>query len=82
VAIDEAWVRFDRKPVWLLKIDTERAEADILEGTPADFLGAVRNAIVEYHDSIVRGALARCQRVLARLVQKSPKYLVSSRADF
>lgn len=64
VAIDEAWVRFDRKPIWLLKIDTEGAEADILEGASGDFMGAVRNAIVEYHDNIVPGSLARCQRVL------------------
>jgi FkbM family methyltransferase len=64
VAIDDAWARLNRKPIWLLKIDTEGAEADILEGASGEFMGAVRNAIVEYHDNIVPGSLARCQRIL------------------
>ena len=64
VGIDEAWKRLDRQPIWLLKIDTEGAEADILEGASRAFIGAVRNAIVEYHDNIVPGSLARCQKIL------------------
>jgi FkbM family methyltransferase len=64
VGIDDAWDRIGRRAVWLLKVDTEGAEADILEGASADFLGAVQNVIIEYHDNLVPGAFARCQRIL------------------
>src|SRR5262245_47937761 len=32
VGLDEAWKRMNQQPIWLLKVDTEGAEADILEG--------------------------------------------------
>jgi FkbM family methyltransferase len=64
VGIDEVWNRTGRAPVWLLKVDTEGAEGDILEGASSQFLAAVRHAIVEYHDNIVPGSLNRCQHIL------------------
>jgi hypothetical protein len=59
----EACRRLDQRKIWLLKIDTESAEADILEGAPA-LLNATRTMIVEYHDNICPRASARCRRVL------------------
>jgi FkbM family methyltransferase len=64
IDIDEAWRRLDHKDVWLLKVDTEGAEVDILEGASQRFLGVVHNAIVECHDNIYPGALVRCRAVL------------------
>lgn len=65
VGLDEVWRRLAREPIWLLKIDTEGAEGDILEGASKSTLGAVQNAIIEYHDNIVPGVSERCHRVLA-----------------
>jgi FkbM family methyltransferase len=65
VGLDEVWQRLDKTPIWLLKIDTEGAEGDILEGASESALGAVQNAIIEYHDNIVPGVSERCYRVLA-----------------
>lgn len=65
IDMEAAWRRLDRKDVWLLKIDTEGAEVDILEGAPIDCLRSVQNAIVEYHDNIYPGSLVRCQSALA-----------------
>ncbi len=64
VGIDEAWRRLGNKKIWLLKVDTEGAEVDILEGASASFLAAVENTIVEYHDNIVPGSFARARVVL------------------
>jgi len=64
LSVDDAWQRAGGKAIWLLKVDTEGAEVDILEGASPSFWAAVQNAIVEYHDNIVPGSLARCQRVL------------------
>jgi FkbM family methyltransferase len=64
VSLDETWRRLNHDPIWLLKIDTEGAEVDILEGASRDLLGAVENAIVETHDNIVPGAFRRCREVL------------------
>lgn len=64
VGLDEVWQRLDRAPIWLLKIDTEGAEGDILEGASKSTLAAVQNAIIEYHDNIVPGVSERCHRVL------------------
>jgi FkbM family methyltransferase len=66
VGIDDAWKRLNTPEIWLLKIDTEGAEVDILEGASTAFLASVRNAIVEYHDNIYPGSLERCQRLLER----------------
>jgi FkbM family methyltransferase len=64
VSLDEAWQRLNKAPIWLLKIDTEGAEGDILEGASKATLGAVQNAIIEYHDNIVPGVSERCYKVL------------------
>jgi len=64
VGLDEIWRRTNGAPIWLLKIDTEGAEGDILEGASKSSLGAVKNAIIEYHDNIVPGVSDRCRRAL------------------
>jgi FkbM family methyltransferase len=64
IGLDEVWRRINKETIWLLKIDTEGAEVDILEGASEDVLGATQNAIVEYHDNIYPGAYERCRRVL------------------
>ena len=64
VSLDEVWRRLNGAPIWLLKIDTEGAEGDILEGASKSTLDAVQNAIIEYHDNIVPGVSERCHRVL------------------
>ncbi|HXY08652.1 MAG TPA: FkbM family methyltransferase, partial [Terriglobales bacterium] len=64
ITLDEVWNRLNRSPIWLLKIDTEGAEGDILESASSASLAAVQNAIVEYHDNIVPGVSKRCYKVL------------------
>jgi len=64
VSLDEAWRRLNHDPIWLLKIDTEGAEVDILEGASQELLGAVQHAIVETHDNIYPGAFTRCRTIL------------------
>lgn len=64
VGLDEVWRRLDQRKIWLLKIDTEGAEGDILEGASSGVLEAVDHAIVEYHDNISPGVSSRCRRVL------------------
>ena len=48
----------------LLKIDTEGAEAEILEGAAPATLARVDQCVLEYHDFRVPGALHRCRKVL------------------
>lgn len=48
----------------MLKIDTEGAEADILEAASTELLGNVRHACIEWHDNIVPGAFERCRTQL------------------
>jgi FkbM family methyltransferase len=64
VSLDEVWRRLNGGPIRLLKIDTEGAEGDILEGASDRTLAAVQNAIIEYHDNIVPGVSDRCYQVL------------------
>jgi FkbM family methyltransferase len=64
IGLDDIWKRMNQEPIWLLKIDTEGAEVDILEGASEAVLAATQNAIVEYHDNIYPGAYERCRRVL------------------
>jgi FkbM family methyltransferase len=64
IGLDEVWERFNKAAIWLLKIDTEGAEVDILEGASKSVLTATENAIVEYHDNINPGAYNRCRRLL------------------
>jgi len=65
ISLDEVWRRLSSHGrIWLLKVDTEGAEGDILEGASKIALDAVQNAIIEYHDNIVPGVSDRCYRVL------------------
>ena len=48
------------KPIKVVKIDTEGAEADILEGSANSSLQMVSQFVVEYHDAFVPGARSRC----------------------
>jgi FkbM family methyltransferase len=64
VPLDETWNRIDRSPIWMLKIDTEGAEGDILERASEEMLCNVQNACVEWHDNIVPGVYERCLRRL------------------
>ena len=52
------------KPIKVVKIDTEGAEADILEGAANSSLQVVSQFVIEYHDAFVPGARSRC---IARL---------------
>lgn len=65
VGLDEVIGRCPANPrIKLLKIDTEGAEAEILEGAAPGTLARVDQCILEYHDFRVPGALARCRKVL------------------
>jgi FkbM family methyltransferase len=59
-------VRRVGEPITLLKIDTEGAEADILEGADAVTLDSVGCVVLEYHDQLFPEALSRCKAVLTR----------------
>lgn len=65
IDLNEVVKRADR-PVALLKIDTEGAEADILDGATAETLARVRQVVLEYHNQLCPDALDRCRRVLSR----------------
>jgi FkbM family methyltransferase len=64
ITLDDAWDRLDRAPIWMLKIDTEGAEGDILEGASDAVLASVQNACVEWHDNLVPGVYERCRKRL------------------
>jgi len=64
ISLDQVFEKLNGQGVWMLKIDTEGAEGDILEGASSSTLASVKNAIVEYHDNIVPGVSERCYRVL------------------
>ena len=64
VGLDEVATRVGNRPIDLLKIDAEGAEADILEGASADTLARIRSIVLEYHDDLVPDAKDRCLRVL------------------
>jgi len=64
VGMEEVWQRLDRREIWLLKIDTEGSEGDILEGAPEGLLRSVQYAIVEYHDNLNPGVSSTCRDVL------------------
>lgn len=65
IDLNEVVKRADR-PVALLKIDTEGAEADILDGATTETLARVRQVVLEYHNQLCPDALDRCRRVLSR----------------
>jgi hypothetical protein len=51
--------------VWLLKIDTEGAEGDILDEASVPALRRCNNIVVEWHDNIVPGVSAIVRARLA-----------------
>jgi FkbM family methyltransferase len=75
VDLNEVLRRAGGEKVSLLKIDTEGAEADILEGASLPCLKSIRRIVLEYHDSLCPGAYARCKQILDQAgfrVQNSP----------
>lgn len=60
IMLDDAWDRIGRAPIWMLKIDVEGAEGEILEATSDELLANVSTACVEWHDNIVPGVRSRC----------------------
>jgi FkbM family methyltransferase len=66
VDLDEALARCGDGPIDLLKIDTEGAEAEIVEGASPSAWARVRRAAVEYHDVIRPGCRDRVAAVLRR----------------
>lgn len=64
IDLNEVVRRADGGPVSLLKIDTEGAEADTLEGASLSTLQAIRQVILEYHVGLCPEAAARCRKTL------------------
>jgi hypothetical protein len=64
VDLNDSIARTGAESISFLKIDTEGAEADILEGASPDTLAAVERLALEYHDCMCPNALVRCQSVL------------------
>lgn len=64
VDLNEVVRRAGGGPVALLKMDTEGAEADTLEGASSATLRAIRQIILEYHVRLCPNAEARCRKAL------------------
>jgi FkbM family methyltransferase len=64
VDLNEVIRRAGGDEIALLKIDTEGAEADILEGASPGTLRLIKQMVLEYHDSLCPDAYKRCKRVL------------------
>jgi FkbM family methyltransferase len=64
VDLNEVVRRIGSDEVDLLKIDTEGAEADILEGANASTLNRINRVVLEYHDQLCPNAFSRCKNVL------------------
>ncbi|MBA3240165.1 MAG: FkbM family methyltransferase [Acidobacteria bacterium] len=64
VDLNEVVRRIGGEAVALLKIDTEGGEADTLEGATPATLGALRQVVLEYHDTLCPNASGRCLKVL------------------
>lgn len=65
VGLDEVVARVEQA-VGLVKIDTEGAEAEILEAASQHTLERIRQIVVECHDWLCPDSLLRCHRVLQR----------------
>jgi FkbM family methyltransferase len=75
VDLNEVLRRVGGEKISLLKIDTEGAEADILEGASLPCLKSIRRIVLEYHDTLCPDAHIRCKRILDQAgfrVQTSP----------
>src|SRR5688572_13439299 len=65
VSLDHAITRTGHRQV-AVKIDAEGAEVEMLESASDATLAAIGEIALEYHDSIVPDARARCEAVLTR----------------
>jgi FkbM family methyltransferase len=65
ISLGELLRDYSVETVDLLKIDCEGGEYAILESTPADVLGQIRNIVFEYHQ--VDGVWAKLESVKKRL---------------
>jgi FkbM family methyltransferase len=63
ITLDDA-VRDIKGDIWLLKIDTEGAEGDILSGTNLSTLRRFQRIVLEWHDNIVPGVSDLCRKIL------------------
>ena len=66
IDLNEVVKRAGGGPVALLKMDTEGAEADTLEGASSATLQAIKQVILEYHLRRCPDALVRCRETLRR----------------
>jgi FkbM family methyltransferase len=67
VSLDDVVARCtEGEAISLLKIDTEGAEGEILEGASSSTLSRIDQMVVEYHDSLVPQVRERCCAVLER----------------
>ncbi|HSS20303.1 MAG TPA: FkbM family methyltransferase [Pyrinomonadaceae bacterium] len=64
IDLNEVVRRADGGPIALLKMDTEGAEADTLEGASPATLQAISQVILEYHVGLCPEASARCRKTL------------------
>jgi FkbM family methyltransferase len=64
IDLNEVVRRAGGGPVALLKMDTEGAEADTLEGASPATLRAIRQVILEYHSRLCPDVVIRCQKAL------------------
>jgi hypothetical protein len=65
VSLDRAITRTGAEQV-AVKIDAEGAEVEMLESASDATLAAIGEIALEYHDSIVSDARARCEAVLTK----------------
>lgn len=65
ISLDRAITRTGSEQV-AVKIDAEGAEVEMLESASDTALAAIGEIALEYHDSIVPDARARCEAVLTR----------------
>ena len=75
ISLDDVWDRMGRAPIWMLKIDTEGAEGDILDGASDTVLANVETACIEWHENIVPGVFERCRQRL-----EDANFVVQTRA--
>jgi FkbM family methyltransferase len=66
IDLNEVVRRAGGGPITLLKMDTEGAEADTLEGATPATLEALRQVILEYHETLCPNASVRCKDILER----------------
>jgi FkbM family methyltransferase len=67
VSLDDVVARCtEGEAIRLLKIDTEGAEGEILEGASSSTLSRIDQMVVEYHDNLVPQVRERCCAVLER----------------